>query len=117
LDLVDEAIDCLNRALKLDSDCLEAWENLGLAYRRNKMFLDSIDCLSRASGMVPDKTFYHQQIGQTWLMMGKEALFHSLRLEEAVNHFSRSLDYLPDNAETWYKKGITLKKLGSYSEA
>ena len=64
-----------------------------------------------------DPALYNQQIAQTWLTMGNDALFHSLNPEEAALDFDKALEYTPENAEIWYKKGVSMKKLGLYDES
>ncbi len=38
------------------------------------------------------------------------------RYEEAINFYDKVLQIDPDDADAWFNKGITLKKMGKHSE-
>jgi tetratricopeptide (TPR) repeat protein len=38
------------------------------------------------------------------------------RYEEAIDSYDKALQIDPDDAEAWFNKGLTLKKMGKHSE-
>jgi tetratricopeptide (TPR) repeat protein len=38
------------------------------------------------------------------------------RYEEAIDSYDKALQIDPDDADAWFNKGITLKKMGKHSE-
>jgi tetratricopeptide (TPR) repeat protein len=37
--------------------------------------------------------------------------------DSAINHYNRALQIDPEDADVWFNKGITLKKIGNYNES
>ena len=79
-----EAETCWRRALALDADHPEAWNNLGVLYRRGGRSEAAMRAFSRAEALAPDRADIPYNIGNLHKSAG--------RFEEALGAYERSIE-------------------------
>ena len=79
-----EAERCWRRALALDADHPEAWNNLGVLYRRGGRSEAAMRAFSRAETLAPDRADIPYNIGNLHKSAG--------RFEEALGAYERSIE-------------------------
>ena len=79
-----EAETCWRRALALDADHPEAWNNLGVLYRRAGRSEAAMRAFSRAEALAPDRADIPYNIGNLHKSAG--------RFEEALGAYERSIE-------------------------
>ena len=79
-----EAEACWRRALALDADHPEAWNNLGVLYRRGGRSEAAMRAFSRAEVLAPDRADIPYNIGNLHKSAG--------RFEEALGAYERSIE-------------------------
>ena len=79
-----EAERCWRRALALDADHPEAWNNLGVLYRRGGRSEAAMRAFSRAEALAPDRADIPYNIGNLHKSAG--------RFEEALGAYERSIE-------------------------
>lgn len=74
----DQAIRAYLQAVRLDPRFVEAWTNLGYAYRKVRDFTRSVEAYRRALSLRPDYAPAHDYLARTYLAMGdrQKALDH-----------------------------------------
>lgn len=80
------AIQAYRRAVQVDPRFVEAWTNLGYAYRKLKDYTRSVEAYRRALDLRPDYAPAHDYLARTYLAMGNR--------EGAMRHYEilRRLD-------------------------
>ena len=79
-----EAERCWRRALALDADHPEAWNNLGVLYRRGGRSEAAMRAFTRAEALAPDRADIPYNIGNLHKSAG--------RFEEALGAYERSIE-------------------------
>jgi len=69
----------------------------------------AVKFLKDAIDMYPRNADAHTLMGNCQDRMDK--------VEEAIASYDKALEMDPDNAETWFNKGMTLKKMGQVKES
>jgi tetratricopeptide (TPR) repeat protein len=87
----DEAIDPLERAVKLDPGSFDAWHDLGLTYFRMKRYADARQPLEKAVALRPDFFETLNLLGATLYMLGDD--------RAALPVIERAHRLHPDDAE------------------
>lgn len=105
---VEEALECLERALSLDPDNGEIWTTQGVALLQSGRPAEALASLDRARALDPDSAGTLQMKGLA--LQGLD------RLEEAVASFEAALALVPEAAEVWRLKGRALVRLGRVQE-
>ncbi len=80
------AIQAYRRAVQAEPRFVEAWTNLGYAYRKIKDYARSVEAYQRALSLRPDYAQAHDYLARTYLAMGNR--------EGAMRHYEilRRLD-------------------------
>ena len=105
----EETLLACERALKIDQNIAEAWNNMGAALRNLKRHGDAIDAYDRA--LTIDATYF-----AAWYNKGN-ALRDLRRYEEAIQSYDRSLTIDPNYVAAWFNKGNALRDLKCHEEA
>jgi tetratricopeptide (TPR) repeat protein len=107
--LYDEAIDELEKALKLNPNFVLARNNLEIILRKTGRLEEKVEQLSQ----IIEKESYDEKkildLANTYVKLNK----HS----HAIIYYKKVLDANPDSYEAHYGLGMTLKHLGKYNDA
>ncbi len=106
---LDEARQCFEQALALDSLHAGALNNLGNVLRQQDQLEPAVDCYRRALASDPHYARAYFNLGQTLVQLG--------RLAEAGGCFSRTLGIEPQNSEAGVNLGMVFKDQGKLDEA
>jgi tetratricopeptide (TPR) repeat protein len=104
-----EALECYDKALKINPQIAEIWSNKGDSLRRLGRFDDAIKCCDKALEINP-------QYAAAWSNKGLN-LARLGRFDDAIKCYDRALEITPQIAEAWNGKGISLRNLGRFDEA
>lgn len=104
-----EAIQCHDKALKLDPRLAAAWGNKGTSLHFLCPGEEAIRCFDRALELDPRNVHAWTGKGNCLGSMGQ--------CEKAVRCFDKALELDPRRVEAWYNKGIALGSLGQSDEA
>lgn len=66
------AVQAYQQAVRLDPKFLDAWNNLGHAYRKIKDYDKALEAYKRALELKPDYANAHEYLGRTYLAMGNK---------------------------------------------
>lgn len=83
---------------KNEPDDVDAWNSLGLAYRKLIRYDDAIDAYLRALKINPE-------YATAWHNLGI-AYGNLKRYNDAIDAYRRALRFNPEHAEAWYNLGI-----------
>ncbi len=107
--LVEQAIDCFKRAIKLEPGYVDAFHNLGLAFTKQKKFQDALECYDEALRINPDSD-------TLWIVRGN-LLCDLRRYEEALASCKQAIELKSDCPDAWVNHGNVLAGLKRYDEA
>jgi len=105
----EEAIECHDRALEIDSEDAAAWYNKGIALMKLGRYEEAIECFDEVLKIDPEYAYAWNNKGFSLMKLG--------RYEEAIECFDEVLKIYPEDAYAWYNKGIALFELGRHEEA
>ena len=104
-----EAIQCYDRALKIDPKGAGVWNNKGVAFKNLGHYDEAVQCYDRALKIDP-------KYARAWL--NKSVALGNLGCyDEAIQCYDRALEIDPKDADAWYSKGVALGNLSRYDEA
>lgn len=75
----DLAVASYREAVRMQPSFVEAWSNLGHAYRKLKQYPQALDAYQRALALRPDYAPAHEYIGRAYVAMGNR--------ERAMEHY------------------------------
>ena len=104
----EEAIECYDKALKIDRDYLEAWLEKGRVFNSFGKYEEAMECFEKILEIVP----YN---GETWNMSG-EVYLEGGKYEDALFCSKKAIARDVDNALFWETRGRILYKWGEYEE-
>jgi tetratricopeptide (TPR) repeat protein len=105
----ESAIASYDKALEIQPDYHQAWNNRGNALQNLGRNQEAIASYDKALEIQPD---YHQ----AWNNRGN-ALGNLGRNQEAISSYDKALEIQPDNHQAWNNRGIALGNLGRNQEA
>ena len=137
------AIEELDKILKLDPKNAGAWYNKGVALSDLKRYEEAIEAYDKTIEIDPKKAevWYNKGVALSDLKRYEEAIeaydktieiepkeaeawnnkgnaFYGLkRYEEAIETYDKAIEIDPKKAEAWYNKGVALSSLKRYEEA
>src|SRR3972149_3582874 len=103
-----EAIDCYDRAIKIDPMSIEAWSNKGVALLMLGKYKEVITCCDKAIEIDP-------RGATAWGIKGA-ALSKLDKHQEAMACYDRVLEINPKDERAWCDKGFALADLGKHKE-
>jgi len=103
------ALHFYRKALEINPNLKEAWNNLADLYNRLGMFGEALRCADRALEIDPSYT--------SALVNKGIALAQLSRLDEAIHCFDKAISIDPNEKKAWYNKAVVLTTLGKYDEA
>jgi len=106
---IKEAIDCYERALKLDPDYAQAHNNLGNSLFEVGRVEEAIAHLKEAVRLKPDSATMHSNLGGVLVQTG--------RTDEGIKQLEEAVRLKPDFADAQYNWGVALEQAGRNQEA
>ncbi len=105
----NEAIDCYDKAIRINPEFAYAWHNKGTALDNLGNYNEAITCYDKVIGINPEDAY-------AWINKGT-ALYNLGRYKEAIKCYDGAIRINPEDATVWNNKGVTLNNLGRYNEA
>ena len=106
---VDEAIEQLQEAARLDPTSAEAHSNLGVALSRRGRWSEAIEHYQEALGLDPRQTQAYSNLGNAFLQQG--------RVREAIAQFDQGLAIDPNDPQARTNRAGALLRDGRIDEA
>lgn len=100
----DAAIECYQRALKIDPNNVEIFYSMGNAWKSQGDLDAAIECYQRALIIKPNYVEAHYNLGNALRLNGK--------LASALDSYKRAIKIRPDFAAAYYNMGVALKEKG-----
>jgi len=111
-----EAIIAFNKALEIDDNLPNVWNDRGLCFREMGDNKSALKSLLRAVELAPENPEILFNLGETLEMIG--VLYMSNKyLESAIQTFKMVANQMPNNANSWNHIGICYKEMGKPEEA
>jgi serine/threonine protein kinase len=104
-----EAIECYDKAIKIDPKDLSAWYNKGVVLGELNRNQEGVECHKKVLEI-------DQKDIDAWYNKGV-ALGNLNRNQEAVECYNKALEIDSKDSNTWYTKGIILVNLGYLSQS
>ncbi|EGK87757.1 Tetratricopeptide TPR_1 repeat-containing protein [Microcoleus vaginatus FGP-2] len=104
-----EAVECLDKAIKIDSNYVRAWAHKGNVLDSLKRYDEALAFLDRAIELDDNNKFY-------WFLRGN-VLNNLKRYDEALVSYDRALELDPNYQSAWAKRGDVLSNLKRYDKA
>ncbi|WP_413166934.1 tetratricopeptide repeat protein [Capilliphycus salinus ALCB114379] len=104
-----EALNCFEKAVKLNSNLEEAWYNQGNILVRLSRYTEALKAYEQVVKIHPDKY-------EAWYNRGN-VLVKLKRYSEALESYDRALAIQPNDDEAWHNRGVLLRKFKRYNEA
>ena len=109
LERYDEALECLDKAIEIDSNYARAWANRGDVLESLKRYDEALVSYDRAIELDEDDPWH-------WAKRGY--LLNNLKhYEEALESFDRAIELDEDDPWDWASRGDVLDNLKRYEEA
>ena len=105
----EEALQAIDKALKLNPDVFTVWYNKGVALDNLGRYEEALQAYDKAIELSPN-------VFNVWHRKGV-ALYKLVRYEEALQAINKALELNPDVSIAWNTKGATLYNLGRHEEA
>jgi serine/threonine protein kinase/Tfp pilus assembly protein PilF len=104
-----EAIDCFDKALKIDQQFADAWSGKGDALYSLDQFNEAIKCYDRTLAINPRHIDALCDKGASLQALG--------RWQEALEYCNKTLEINDREDNAWNNKGVVLRELNKYQEA
>ena len=105
----EEAVREYQKAIDLNPDFAEAYDNLGNALGRLGRGAEAVERYQKALELDPENVKAHSNLGVALGRMGRPS--------EAIGHLEKALESVPDDAEVHTNLGISLAMVGRFDEA
>lgn len=105
----DLAVEAYRRALTINSEYVDAWNNLGIAYGRLQRYPEAISAYRQALKINPEHAGVWYNLGNTYRMLKRPI--------EAIDAYRQALKINPEHADSWFNLGNTYCTLKRTTEA
>ncbi len=105
----DAALPCLNKAIELKRDYVEAYNNRGVAYGKAGLLKEAMRDLDRAIELDPNDAAAYCNRGNLSAAAQRPA--------EAISDFDRAIRLMPDYADAYNNRGAAFTKTGHLEDA
>jgi tetratricopeptide (TPR) repeat protein len=106
---VKKALELYDKALKLDEDNVDAWNNKGYLLTNLGKVEEGLECCEKATDLDPERGMAWNNLGFAQYRLGK--------IPDARRSFEKAVDIEPDLALAWYNLGILVGNQGGIDEA
>lgn len=104
-----EAIACWQRAVELQPDFADAYQQQGYVFQKQEEFEQAISCYLKALEINPNWAETHYNLGLCFVQQN--------RWSEAIAHFQEAIKLKPDDAQTYGDCGKAFLEQGKIDEA
>jgi tetratricopeptide (TPR) repeat protein len=105
----EQAITCYEKAIALKPDMHDAFNNMGIAYRKQNDYEQAIACYEKAIAIKPDKHEAFNNIG---------IAYHNKNdYEQAIACYEKAIAIKPDMHEAFYNMGLAYANKNDYEQA
>jgi tetratricopeptide (TPR) repeat protein len=105
----NEAIECYDKAIKLNPNYKYAWHNKGRALEKLGKNNEALACYDTVIKLDPNFKYAWYGKGNALIALGK--------YNEAIEYFDKAIKLDRNYSDSWSAKGSTLYYLGKYNEA
>ncbi|MBU0711979.1 tetratricopeptide repeat protein, partial [bacterium] len=109
LEKYDEAKSFYLRAIELNPEYTDAYNNLGIVYKEQGNYSDAIECFQKAIAINPNFSEAYLNLGSVY--NDQENYF------DAIKCYKKAIEINPDCSEAYYNLGLVYSKQGIYSDA
>ncbi|WP_293231480.1 tetratricopeptide repeat protein [Microcoleus sp. PH2017_05_CCC_O_A] len=107
----DEALECLEKAIEIDSNYTRAWANKGDVLKNLKRYEEALVSFDKAIALDPSNKW-------AWAWAMRSNVLNNLRRdEEALVSCDRAIEIDANYQSAWYMRGNELNNLKRYEEA
>lgn len=104
-----QGVECFKKSLELDPYFVEAWDELGLCYRRLNNYKNASACYERSIEIYPNGYAAHMDLAY---------LYHKLnRKNDEIKEYNILKEIDPENPESYYGLAILSLEEGNYQNA
>ena len=103
------AINQFNKAIKLNKNNGEAYNNLGVVYKNKGVYMNAIFCFQKALTCIGERADIHYNLGNTY-----KALENYSR---AIDEFNKALELDPDFIMAYNNLGIVFEEINNLKKA
>ncbi len=105
----EEAVECFEKAIELNSELTEAHYNLAISYVELEKYKKSVKALNRVLQLDPDHANAYYALGYSYYKLKK--------YDDAVDAFKHAVELKPDNAFAHSKLGLVYTVMGKKEAA
>jgi tetratricopeptide (TPR) repeat protein len=105
----EKAIECYEKAVKIDPKDAFAWNSMGLAYNASKKYEKAIECFEKAVKIDPKDAFAWDYMGTSYDELKK--------YEKAIDCYEKAVKINPKYAFAWNNMGLAYNALKKYEKA
>ena len=105
----NEAIECYDKAVRIDPNYTDAWVNKGWNLERLGRLNEAIECYDKAIRIDHNYALPLKYKGTVLDNLGRQ--------NEAIEWYDKAIRMDPNYTDAWNGKGWVLNKLGKYNEA
>src|SRR3989339_45408 len=104
-----EAIECLNKSLKINDKFIDSYNTLGWLYYKMNLYERSAEVFEKGLKLEPRHYDMATNLGAVYSILGK--------YEKAYGLYRKTLDTVPWSYRTYYNLGVTCVVMKRYGEA
>lgn len=105
-----QAIEMLRRSVEASRHNVDAWDHLGICYRRTGQYQKAIDAYTNSLAINPDNPVPYTNLGLIYSQ-------HIKDFPKALNYYFKVVEMDPTDPEGPYGLGGTYEEMGDYDKA
>ncbi len=105
----EKALDFYDKALSLNYEYIDAYNNKGLSLSNLGQFEDAIKAYDKAIEINPEYVDAYYNKGNSLSRLGK--------YEDAIKAYDKAIEINPEYDSAYYNKGLSLSNLGQFEDA
>jgi len=111
-----DAVAAFDRALKIDENLAQAWNDRGVCYREQNDYTNALKSCLRAVELDSENTEFLLTLGVTLQRIGVMYMSNKY-LDSAIQVYKMVINQLPNCMEAWNNLGICYREMGKEEEA
>jgi len=105
----NDAIDCFTRALKLNPNFAEAYNNRGIVYYNTGVYDKAIENYDKAISLNPNDSNVYYNRGNVYAAKGE--------YDKAISEYGKVIELNSNDTDAYYRRGIAYAIKGEYDKA